>query len=190
MSNNILRLLFTIISILALHSQDLVSQTEVTKFVINRFGTPLMSKPDMQSDTLKMINPGVKISRHSSSQPDSVLYPDSKISLIGNWLKTDLNGASGYIFSADLSNNKPIVKLEKNDYEPEGYVVDILGQKMDSSAVIRTVEYSKDNFVDYTTNYYSYEHGKSEDYWFDGCWYQSFYIEGWNLSEAFQLIRN
>lgn len=191
MKTLILKAVIILCITLSAKPQDVLSQTDAPKFVINRFGTPLMSKPDIQSDTLKLIKPGVKINGTSTAiQLDSVRYPGNKITLVGHWLKSGINGDSGYIFSADLSVHQPIVSLEENDYDQIIYAVNMLGQKTDSTETTRKVEYSADNFVDFTENSFTYQYGKSEEYWFDGCFYQSFYLEGWNLNEAFHLMRS
>lgn len=185
-----LRLLFTTCILCSLNSQVLVSQTSETQFVINRFGTPLMSEPGIQADTLCMIQPGMKISIIDRlEQSDSVRYAYNRITLVGHWIKTEIDEMSGYVFSADFSSLPPKVELIENGYNEVIYDVDVLWQKTDSSEVTKQVKYGK-NMLDYTTNYFSYENGKSEEYWFDGCHFQTYHLNGWKLNEAFHLVRN
>jgi len=191
MTYKLLRILILLSTVLTLNSQKMVSQSLEEKFVINRFGTPLMSKPDILSDTLKIIKPGVKILVNSiSSQSDSLWYPNNEITLFGNWLKTEFNDAFGYTFSTDLSDNKPIVKRQENNFNQEIYAINILGQKTDSSETTEKVQYSADMVIDVTENYFTFENGKSKESWFDGCQYKTYYLNGWNLNEAFHLMRS
>ncbi|MFY0592187.1 hypothetical protein [Roseivirga sp.] len=170
---------------------ETLCRAQSTQYVINRFSTPLMQKATAQSDTLKMIKPGLSLSIiPSTSKPDSVRYEANNMSLAGFWLKTTFKGATGYVFSADLSYNMPDVKPLKNNYELELYKVSILGQKLDSTEVTRKVQYNPETTVDFTENYFQYEYGKIVESWFDGCFYQEFHLDGNQLNLAFHLLRN
>ncbi|WP_141719777.1 SH3 domain-containing protein [Roseivirga misakiensis] len=167
-----------------------IACAQSTQYVINRFGTPLRTSANVTSDTITLLKPGEALSvQPSFTAPDSVRYDDNNITLAGFWLLVDSKGQKGYVFSADLSYNEPVISASKS-YNMDIYEVNILGLKVDSSVVKKQVEYSPGNMVDYTDDHFQYEYGRSVETWFDGCLNTEFILDGWQLNNAFHLLRN
>lgn len=154
----------------ALMLSTLVSNALDKFYAINILGTELYKEPTFSSEVLFKIEVGSEIEAIKIIDGKEKKIIGEGFALEGNWINTKINGYIGYVFSAETSDKKPEVILQRKE---ENKIL-LFGRKIDvkSHKEVRKIGGGKQ--ADYKEEITTYEFctykWSSMDDCFDHCY--------------------
>lgn len=156
-----------------------------TRYCINRAGTAVYGQPSLRAAVRQYLPVGRAIGVLEVRPSADTRLIGKSLVLPGDWLRIELNGTPGYVFSSDVTAHRPQV-LRSSDGRP--YVV-LLGAKQSSYSKKHQVRVANHNET-ITDDITQYAHCTYTYTAFDGCFDHSYRFSGLSLAEVYHHLAN
>jgi len=154
-----------------------------TFYVINVLGAELYEKPSLDSKVIKNIKVGEKIIADEILKTGQSKKIGSEFYFGGNFIKSQNESISGYIFSSDLSKIETSLKMIY-----EGIMVpDILGKEK-SKRIEKRIEKFNNKEFEIEDEITEFENGTYTYTAFDGCFDHVYVYKNMTLSEVYHQL--
>jgi hypothetical protein len=156
-------------------------------YVVALTGAELHAQPSFTSKLVRRLPLGGVVQAQQTLALHEVQRIGAGLSLPGDWVKVTTPAYTGYVFSADLTTRRPVLKKSRSGMP----YIDLLGAKKSSHlGKQRPASDTRNHFVDdTTTNRTEYVNGTYTTTASDGCFTHEYAFRHLALNEVYhQLI--